>query len=93
MKPLLVCAVVSVLLVGGFLFAAKPGSDPPTEPTSRFACFTVQNFGTSVCFDKSDQFLIRELVADPRITEVFPYGGQAHNVMATVGEVAAALSN
>ena len=76
----------------GMLFAAKPAPDPPAE-SSRFACFTVQNFGTAVCFDKSDQFLLRELVADPRITEVFPYGEQAHNVVATVDEVVAALSN
>jgi len=76
----------------GMLFAAKPAPDPPAS-TSRFACFPVQNFGTIVCFDKSDQFTLRELVADSNITEVFPYGGLPHNVMATVDEVAAALES
>ena len=94
MKAYLGVGVLSalVLIVGGTMFAAKPQPDPPAT-TSRFACFEVQNFETTVCFDKSDQFLIRELVADPRITEVFPYGGQTHNVVATIEEVATALGD
>ncbi len=82
-----------ILTIGiGFIVAAKPTPDPPAA-TSRFACFEVQNFETTVCFDKSDQFFIRELVADPRITEVFPYGAQSQNVIATIEEVATALGD
>ena len=86
---------VLMLLSGiGIAIAAKPGSEPPpAEPTSRFACFTVQDFGNAICFDKSDQFTLRELDANPAITEVFPYGGVAQNVVATVDEVGVALSN
>ena len=95
MKGWMVSAAIIMAFLGWMVSnieAAKPQPDPPAPEASGFACFPVQNFGNTICFDKSDQFTLRQLVADANVTEVFPYGHFPQNVSAHIDDVMAALN-
>jgi len=78
------------------VFGAKPGSEPPVEPTSRFACFTTHPQGLDLCLDKGFKYMVYQLDASsPHLSRIImdtdaTLGAQA--VLGSVAEVAEALS-
>ncbi len=103
MKGLIVsAAILTALLIAlsgwvvGTVEAAKPTPDPPPEPTvERFACFETQTFLRPICYDKTYKYIIVQFDERPNITTIWTTNDVslgAQNVMATVAEVNAALS-
>lgn len=87
--------IVVVMMITFTVFAAKPEPDPPAPEADRFACFETQTFLRPICYDKSYKYIIVQFDERPNITTIWTTNDVslgAQNVMATVEEVTAALS-